>query len=71
MATNGLNVNTDVPRDIINALRSPLPTPGCYEMPHVGIDAGVMQRISPTGTLCPGTYPLKVSVLNNGGVNIT
>lgn len=65
----GINLLTDVPRDIINVPRSPAPTPGAYELTSTATnDAGVLEIVSPSGTVCTGTQPVTVRVMN-GGIN--
>lgn len=63
----GVNVLTYVPDDINGEPRSPMPTPGAFEMPIVaGANGGVVALIGPTGLFCSGSQDIKVSVANFG-----
>lgn len=63
----GANVLASVPEDINGAARSPMPTPGAFEMPVVaGANAGVVALITPTGSFCPGSQNVQVSIANFG-----
>ncbi|MFA6059958.1 MAG: PKD domain-containing protein [Taibaiella sp.] len=60
---NGVNVQADVPADILGKLRSTTPTPGAFE---IATDAGVTALVSPLGTYCSSVKLVKVSIANSG-----
>jgi hypothetical protein len=60
---NGVNVQADVPTDILGRLRSTTPTPGAFE---IATDAGVTALVSPLGTYCSSIKLVKVSIANSG-----
>lgn len=60
---NGVNVQADVPADILGRLRSTTPTPGAFE---IATDAGVTALVSPLGTYCSSVKLVKVSITNSG-----
>ncbi|MFA6060283.1 MAG: T9SS type A sorting domain-containing protein [Taibaiella sp.] len=67
---SGENLLAIVPRDIINVPRSLTPTPGAFELTSTATnEAGVVSLVSPSGTFCTGSQPVKVKI-TNGGINI-
>jgi parallel beta-helix repeat protein len=67
---SGSNQQGLVSEDINGTPRTTSPTPGAYEMPLPPLNnAGVQNFVAPAEGLCPGTYPVSVTV-NNLGANI-
>lgn len=64
---NGVNLQSDVPLDILGRPRSATPTPGAFEK---GTDAGVVSLLSPVGTYCSSNKDVNVSIKNYGLTNI-
>jgi hypothetical protein len=60
---NGVNLQADVPRDILGRYRSITPTPGAFE---IATDAGVTALVAPLGTYCSSVKQVKVSIVNAG-----
>jgi hypothetical protein len=65
--SNGVNLQADVPKDILGRLRSATPTPGAFEISN---DAGVTALVSPLGTYCSSIKQVKVSITNSGVTTI-
>lgn len=64
---NGVNLQADVPTDILGRVRSATPTPGAFE---ISTDAGVSALVSPLGTYCSSVKLVKVSITNSGVTTI-
>lgn len=63
----GVNLNASVPTDINGTARIPTPTPGAYEMPMPPINnAATITLIEPSSSICPGSHPVSVSIMNAG-----
>jgi len=65
---NGVNLQADVPTDILGRPRSTAPTVGAFE---VGVDAGVSALAGPLGTFCSSVKMVSVQVHNFGVLPIT
>lgn len=65
--SNGVNVQTDVPKDILGRLRSTTPTPGAFEISN---DASVTALAGPLGTYCSSVKQVKVTIKNSGVTTI-
>jgi len=70
MFGTGADLSSVVTNDILGTPRSNMPTPGAYELTSTaGNDAGVLALASPSGTVCSGSQPVAVTVMN-GGMNV-